>query len=165
MIIKQITHHSFGKRTLITGSPPYLVPRWTRAQGKILMLEASGTAPLAPILRQRSSSPSPNAGDKSVLDAKEAGNMMARLRQEGGRRNQKMRKSTDKNGVAKQGHTADKEKNKKVDCVSAAGVVPPLMVQQKTTMSLQFNARCDLINCEAYNSSLLYVKRMCADLP
>ena len=52
-------------------------------------------------------------------------------------------------------------KQKNVDCVAAAGVIPRLLVQQKPTLSLQVDARCDLLDCEAFNASLSYVKRMC----
>ena len=52
----------------------------------------------------------PNARDESGFEAKKAGIMVERRQREGERRKRKTRKSTDKNGVAKQGHTADEDK-------------------------------------------------------
>ena len=56
-----------------------------------------GVDPIAKILWRRPSSP--DAGDESGFEAKEAGSMVARRRQEGERRERKTGKSTDKNGV------------------------------------------------------------------
>ena len=50
--------------------------------------------------------------------------------------------------------TADEEKNKCGDFVATAGVVPRPLVRQKPTLSLQVSARCDLLDCEAFNASL-----------
>ena len=77
----------------------------------------------------------------------------------------KTRNSIGKNGASKRGQTADEDKNKKIDYVAAAGVVPHRLVQQKLTVSLQVNARCDFLNCEAYNASLAYVKHLYSALP
>ena len=84
---------------------------------------------------------------------------------EGGRRKWKKRKSTEKNGAAKQGKTADKEKTENVDFVAVTGVVPHLLFQQKPTVSLQVDARPRLLNCKVFNASLFYIKRLCAALP
>ena len=64
-----------------------------------------------------------------------------------------------------EGRHRTRRKTKKVDCVDAAGIVPRLLVQQKPTVSLQVDARRDLLYCEALNASLSYDKRMCATLP
>ena len=48
--------------------------------------------------------------------------------------------------------------------MAAAGVVPLPLVGQKPTVYLQINARRDLLDFEAYNTSLSYVKRLCAAL-
>ena len=71
-----------------------------------------GVTPIAPRFRQRPSRL--NARDDSGIEAKEAGSMVARRRQEDGRRKQKTRKKTDKNGAVKQGQTAEEDKNKKI---------------------------------------------------
>ena len=70
-----------------------------------------GVDPIAVILRRRPSSP--NGGDESGFEAKEAGSMVARRQREGERREQATRKPTEKNGAAKQGQAADEEKIKK----------------------------------------------------
>ena len=64
-------------------------------------------SPIAAILRQRPSSP--DAGDKSGLYAKEAGNVVVRQRRKFRRRKRKTNKLTDKNGAAKQEQTADED--------------------------------------------------------
>ena len=66
--------------------------------------------PIAAILWQRPSSP--NAGDKSGFEEKEAGSMVARQWQEGQSQERNTRKSTEKNGTAEKGQTADEKKNK-----------------------------------------------------
>ena len=66
--------------------------------------------------------------------------MIERRRREGVRRERKTRKSTDKNGAAKQGQTADKEK-KMCDFVATAGLVPRPLVRQNPILSLQVIAR------------------------
>ena len=91
--------------------------------------------------------------------------MVARQQREGERRKWKTRNPTENNGAAKRGKTADKEKNKKVDCVSAAGVVPRLLVQQKPTLYLQVDTHRDLLYFEVFNASLPYAKHICAALP
>ena len=58
-----------------------------------------------------------------------------------------------------------REKQKKVYCMATAGIVPCPLVQQKPTLSLQVDARRYFLNCEAFNTSLLYFKRMCYALP
>ena len=63
--------------------------------------------PIAAILWRRPSSP--NRGDKSGFEAKEAGGIVERRQQEGERRERKKKKPTDKNRTAKQGQTADEE--------------------------------------------------------
>ena len=68
--------------------------------------------PIAHILLWRPSIP--KAGDEFIFESKEAGSMVARRWWEGESQKQKTRKSTDKNGAAKRGQTADEEKNKKL---------------------------------------------------
>ena len=63
---------------------------------------------IAEILQRRPSSS--DTGDKLGFESKEAGIMVVRRQREGERREQKTRKSTDKNYAAKRGHTADEEK-------------------------------------------------------
>ena len=53
---------------------------------------------------------------------------------------------------------------KKVDCVATAGFVPCPLVQYKATVSLQVYASRNFLNCEVFNTSLSYVKRLCAAL-
>ena len=65
-----------------------------------------GVDPIAPILWKRPSIPSRR--DELGFEAKEAGSIVARRRQEGERWDWKTRKPTDKNGAAKRGQTADK---------------------------------------------------------
>ena len=48
--------------------------------------------------------------------------------------------------------------------MAAADVIPLPLVQHKPTVSLQVDTRRDFLDCEAYNASLLYVKRLCAAL-
>ena len=58
-----------------------------------------GVDPIAVILRRRPSSP--NGGDESGFEAKEAGSMVARRKQESEMRERKTRNRTEKNGAAK----------------------------------------------------------------
>ena len=98
-----------------------------------------GVDPIAAILQRRTSNP--NAGEELGFEAKEAGSMVAMQRQEGERREQKPRNLIEKNGVAKQGQTADKEKKQKNDDFGAtAGVVPHQLFRQKPILSLQVSA-------------------------
>ena len=122
-----------------------------------------GVALIAAWFWRRSSGP--NARYYSGLDVKEAGNMMAKRRKEGWSRKRKMRNSTDNNGVSKRGQTADEEKNKKYYFVAASGVVSHPLFRQNPTVCLQIDARCGLLDCEAYTASISYVKFMFAALP
>ena len=71
-----------------------------------------GVDPIAVILRKRPSIPSRR--DELGFEAKEAGSIVARRRQEGERWDRKTRKPTDKNSAVKQGQTADEEEKKGV---------------------------------------------------
>ena len=113
-------------------------------------------------LRRRPSSP--NKGDTSGFEAKEAGSMVAGRRQEGERWERKIRKLTDKNGAAKQGQTANREKKQK-------GLIPwtrqALYLARwsyKIPPCLSRSLRGILIDCEAFCCLILNAKRLCADL-
>ena len=105
---KQTTHHSIFQITSTLGPNlmPYAntdaPPREDHASG------GGGVNPIAVIFWQRPSSL--DAGDKSWFEAKEPGRMVVRQKQEGEMQDRKTRKLTDKNGAAKQGHTADEGK-------------------------------------------------------
>ena len=114
-----------------------------------------GVDPISSRLRRRSSIP--DVRYESGLKAKEAGSMVERRRREG-------RKFTGKYIAAKQVQTADEEKNKKVDFMAVAVVIPHPLVQKKPTLFLQVYTRRDFLNCEAFNASLSNVKRLCAAL-
>ena len=53
----------------------------------------------------------------------------------------------------------------KIDFMATAGVVPYLLVQQKTTLSIQVIVRCNFQDCEAFNVSLSNVNLLCDALP
>ena len=116
----------------------YARPREDPAAG------GGGVDPIAAILWRRASSP--GAGEKLGFEAKEAGIMVARRRQEGKiregeRPERKTRKPTDKNGAAKRGQTAEEDKKQKMeDFVATAGVVPRLLVRKNFALSLQVSA-------------------------
>ena len=77
--------------------------------------------------------------------------MVVGRRQEGEKKEQKTRNSTDNNGAAKQGQTADKEKKQKRGYfVATACVVPRPLVRQNPDLSLQVSAH-DFLYCETFN--------------
>ena len=87
-----------------------------------------GFALIAAILQHIPSSP--DAGDKSGLDAREAGKMVAMQRRKGRRRKWKTKKSSDKNGATKRGQKVNEEiKQQNVDYVATACIVPHPLVR------------------------------------
>ena len=119
--------------------------------------------PIAARLRRRYSIP--NAGHELGLEAKEERSMVERRQCEGGRRSRRQGSQLTRMSWSSKGRQRTRRNTKNIDYVATAGVVPRPLVKQKPTVSLQFNARRVLLDCEAFNASLSYVKQLCANLP
>ena len=158
--IKQINSQLFWKANFYRPSPmpcakAYARPREEPAAG------GGGFMSIAAILWQRPSSP--DDGDNLGGDEKGPGDMMSKRRREVWKAKDEKYRSTDKNGVSKQGKTNGREEKSLVVWLQQASYLTHW--SNTNQPCLQVNANRDLIDCEACEASPSYVKCMCVTLP